>query len=102
MSASRSEAEVACPERRRRGRDGRDEGSIMLAMIGILILTSVVTVGLASVLKGQAQTRHDEAFAQALSGAETGLDSLVARTRSAPTSTSQSPITGTNTTIGAG
>jgi hypothetical protein len=101
MSASRSEAEVACPERRRRGRAGRDEGSIMLAMIGILILTSVVTVGLASVLKGQAQTRHDEAFAQALSGAETGLDSMVARIRSAPTSTSQSPITGTNTTTGA-
>lgn len=78
-----------------------DEGSIMLAMLGIMILTSVVTVGLASVLKGQVSTRHDQAFAQALSGAETGLDSMVARIRSAPNTTSQSPISGTNTTTGA-
>ncbi|HVT65704.1 MAG TPA: hypothetical protein VHD81_11155 [Mycobacteriales bacterium] len=84
---------------RRRG--AGDEGSIMLALIGIVILTSVVTVGLASVLKGQAQSRHDEAFAQALSGAETGLDSMVARIRSAPLATSQSSITGTNSTTGA-
>jgi hypothetical protein len=78
-----------------------EEGSIMLAMLGTVILTSVVTVGLASVLSGQAHSRHDEAFAQALSGAESGLDSMVARIRSAPLTTSQNPITGTNSTTGA-
>jgi hypothetical protein len=85
--------------RRRSGR--RDEGSIMLAMFGIVILTSVVTIGLASVVHGQAQTRHDEAFAQALSGAETGLDSMVARIKAAPAATSQDPISGTNSETGA-
>lgn len=73
----------------------------MLAMLGIVILTSVVTVGLASLVKGQAASRHDEAFAQALSGAETGLDSMVARIRSAPTATTQGAISGTNATTGA-
>ncbi|HVT22446.1 MAG TPA: hypothetical protein VHE57_13780 [Mycobacteriales bacterium] len=84
----------------RRFRDAADEGSIMLAMFGIVILTSVVTVGLASVLRGQEQTRHDQAFAQALAGAETGLDSMVARIKAAPDATSQDPISGTSSATG--
>lgn len=83
-------------------RRGRDDGSIMLSLLGIVILTSVVSVGLATVVKGQAQTRHDNAFAQALSGAETGLDSMVANIKATPASTTQSPISGTNASTGAG
>jgi hypothetical protein len=73
----------------------------MLALLAIVILTSVVTAGLATVVKGQTQTRHDNAFAQALTGAETGLDTMVARIKAAPLTTSQSAITGANTTTGA-
>jgi hypothetical protein len=79
----------------------RDEGSIILALLGVLILTSVVTVGLTTVIQGQVQTRHDNAFAQSLTGAETGLDTMVARIKAAPMTTSQAAISGTNTTTGA-
>ena len=85
----------------RRRVSAQEEGSIMLAMLGIVILTSVVTVGLASIVNGQVQSRHDEAFAQALSGAETGLDSMVGLIKAAPTTTSHDPISGTNSSTGA-
>ncbi|HVW80677.1 MAG TPA: hypothetical protein VHB69_07045 [Mycobacteriales bacterium] len=78
-----------------------DRGSIMLALLAIVILTSVVSVGLATVVKGQAQSRHDNAFAQALTGAETGLDTMEARIEAAPQLTSQAAISGTNATTGA-
>lgn len=78
-----------------------EQGSIILALLGILIMTSVATVGLATVVNGQVQTRHDNAFAQALTGAESGLDAMVAQIKSSPTSSSFSTLTGTNTTTGA-
>jgi hypothetical protein len=79
----------------------RDEGSIVLALLAIMVLTSVVTVGLATAVKGQVQTRHDNTFAQALTGAESGLDSMVAQIRSAPSTVTQPNISGTNSTTGA-
>jgi hypothetical protein len=79
----------------------QDRGSIMLALLAIVILSSVVSVGLATVIKGQAQTRHDNTFAQALTGAETGLDTMVARIKAAPLVSSQGAISGTNTSTGA-
>lgn len=74
----------------------------MFALLGILILSGVVTVGLADVVSGQVHSRHDDAFAQALTGAETGLDSMVARIKAAPSATSQAAISATNSTTGAG
>lgn len=79
----------------------RESGSIVLALLGIVILTSVVSIGLATVVKGQLQTRHDNTFAQALTGAESGLGSMVAQIKSAPTATTQAPLAGTNQTTGA-
>lgn len=55
-----------------------ERGSIMLAMLGIIILTTVATVGLAAVVNGQNQTRHDNTFSQALNNAEGGVDAMVA------------------------
>ncbi len=78
-----------------------DSGSIVMALLGIVILTSVVTIGLATVVKGQVQSRHDNAFSQALTGAETGLGAMVAQIKASPTSASFSTLTGTNTTTGA-
>lgn len=73
----------------------------MLALLGIVILTAVVSVGLTTVINGQTQTRHDSTFTQALSGAESGLDSMVARIKAAPSATTQAPISGTNSLTGA-
>src|SRR5437763_1238788 len=89
-----------CPLARADG--NHDRGSIMLALLGIVILTGVVSVGLAGVVHGQVQTRHDQAFTQALSGAESGLDSMVARIKAAPSAAAQDPISGTNSATGAG
>ena len=61
-----------------------DEGSLILAMLGVMILTGVVSVGLATVITGQKATRHDQTFAQALTGAESGLDSMVAQVKGSP------------------
>lgn len=83
--------------RRRNG----EQGSIMLALLGIVIVTSVVTVGLATVVSGQVHSRHDTAFAEALTGAETGLDSMVSRIKAAPGLLSHDSISGTNSATGA-
>lgn len=60
-------------------RDPReDQGSIILALLGIIILTTVASVGLAAVVNGQSQSRHDNTFTQALNNAESGIDAMVA------------------------
>lgn len=84
----------------RAARAASDEGSIIMAMLGLVIMTSVVTVGMATVVNGQVQTRHDNTFAQALTGAESGLDAMVAQVKADPTAASFSPLTGTNSTTG--
>jgi len=86
--------------RRRMNGDAADQGSVILALLGVLIMTSVITIGFASVVMGQKETRHQQAFAQALTGAETGLDSMVAQVKNAPTQSSFSSISGTNPTTG--
>jgi hypothetical protein len=86
--------------RRRLDGEPADQGSIIIALLGVLIMTSVITVGFASVVMGQKQTRHQQAFAQALTGAETGLDSMVAQVKNAPSQSSFTPVTGTNSTTG--
>jgi hypothetical protein len=60
-------------------RDLREErGSIILALLGIIILTTVASVGLAAVVNGQHQSRHDDTFTQSLNNAESGIDAMVA------------------------
>lgn len=55
-----------------------DRGSIILALLGIVILTTVASVGLSAVVTGQHQSRHDNTFTQALNNAESGIDAMVA------------------------
>jgi hypothetical protein len=86
--------------RRRLRSEDRERGSVILAMLGVVIMTSVVTVGLASVVMGQKQTRHDKAFALALTGAESGLDSMVAQVTANPSASSFSPMSATDSTSG--
>lgn len=77
-----------------------DEGSLIIAMLGVMILTSVVSIGMATVITGQHATRHDQTFAQALTGAESGLDSMVAQVKASPSATSFAPLTGTDASTG--
>ena len=54
-----------------------DRGSILLALLAILILTGVASAGLAAVVNGQTSARHDAAFTQAINNAESGLNAMV-------------------------
>ncbi|HWA67395.1 MAG TPA: hypothetical protein VG899_13625 [Mycobacteriales bacterium] len=65
-------------------RDLRDDrGSIILALLGIIILTTVASVGLAAAVNGQGQARHDNTFTQALDNAESGIDAMAATIKGA-------------------
>jgi hypothetical protein len=78
-------------ERRRRD----DEGSIVMAMLAIVVVTGLLTLGLATILSSHLAARHDVAFESALTGAERGLDELVAQAKANPTASSFLPVTGT-------
>jgi hypothetical protein len=77
-----------------------DEGSIIVAMLAVMILTGVVSIGMATVITGQKATQHDQTFAQALTGAESGLDSMVAQVKASPSASSFTPLTGNDASTG--
>jgi len=79
---------------RRRVREN-DEGSIVMAMLAIVVVTGLLTLGLATILSSHLAARHDVAFESALAGAERGLDELVAQAKANPTAASFPAITGT-------
>ena len=74
-----------------------DQGSIMLAIVGIFILTMVASVGLAAVANGQKQARHDNTFAVALHNANSALDVMVAKIKDLPGSATSQTLP--NTTL---
>jgi hypothetical protein len=68
-----------------RRRMASDEGSLMVSLLAVLILTSLVAVTIATVATGQKQTRFDNSFERALQVAEYGLDEMAALVQSDPT-----------------
>lgn len=72
-----------------------DQGSIVMAMLAIVVVTGLLTLGLATILSSHLAARHDVAFESALAGAERGLDELVAQAKANPTAASFPAITGT-------
>jgi hypothetical protein len=72
-----------------------DEGSIVMAMLAIVVVTGLLTLGLATILSSHLAARHDVAFESALTGAERGLDELIAQAKANPTAASFPAITGT-------
>ena len=74
-----------------------DEGSIVLALFAMMVVSGLLTVGLATIVNAHSLARHDTAFESALTGAEEGLDELVAQVKASPTSTSFAPASGTTT-----
>jgi hypothetical protein len=72
-----------------------DEGSILLALFGIMIVTSLVIMILATVVSGQQQTVADQRFEQALEVAEVGLSQMNSLIQNNPGGQSFAPMTGT-------
>jgi hypothetical protein len=77
-------------------RGDAEQGSILIAMLGVLVLTGVATLGISALIGGQKLARHDVAYTQALAAAEAGLDQLAAQIRQDPLHSSFSPINGTD------
>jgi hypothetical protein len=80
---------------RRRLRGPSDEGSILLALFALMVVTGLLTVGLATIVNAHVLARHDTAFEAALAGAEKGMDELIAQVKASPTSSTFAPVSGT-------
>ena len=79
----------------------RENGNILLALFGVLALTSLSTVILARLVSSEKVSRHEVAYEQSLEGAESGLDLMATQVRANPTATSFNPINGTVAATGA-
>ena len=78
--------------RRLRCRD--DDGNIMVAMLGIMVITFIVVIGMTQMVLSERVTRHDRNFEQALSAAEIGLDRLMTQVKASPYASSIPTISG--------
>jgi hypothetical protein len=74
-----------------------DEGSLMLAMFAILVISSLTVVIAATVVTGAKQSLQDQRFEQALEVAEVGLSQMNSLIQSNPKAVSMAPLTGTTT-----
>src|SRR3954468_17441468 len=72
-----------------------DSSNIVVALIAILVVSGVLTLGLATIVRAQLAARHDVAFESALPGAERGLSELVAQVKADPTAAAFTPVSGT-------
>jgi Tfp pilus assembly protein PilX len=74
-----------------------DDGNIMIAMLGIMVITFIVVIGMTQMVLSEKVTRHDRNFEQALAAAETGLGKLVTQVKASPYAGTISPVSGTDT-----
>ena len=74
-----------------------DEGSIILALFAILIISSLAFMLAETVVTGEKQTQSDQHFEQALEVAEVGLSQMNSLIQSNPGQPSFAPIAGTTT-----
>jgi hypothetical protein len=72
-----------------------DEGSVMLALFAIMVISSLLVVIASTVVSGAKQTVSDQRFEQALEVAEVGLSQMNSLVQSNPKAISMAPITGT-------
>ena len=75
----------------------REDGSLPLAMLAVMIVTTLTIVATTSMVMGQTQTRRDQQHEQALYVAEQGLDQLTIQVESRAKETPFSIYTGGNT-----
>jgi Tfp pilus assembly protein PilX len=77
-----------------RGQD--EDGNILIAMLGIVIVTFICLIGMTQMVLSEKVSRHDRNFEQALAAAETGLDKLLTQVRATPLVASVPPVTGSD------
>lgn len=84
-----------CLDRRPRG----DDGSIILSMLAVMVVSALLLVVLGTVLSGQRQTTYDKTFEQALQVAEVGHNQMISLIQSDPNAepATMVPIEGTTT-----
>ena len=73
-----------------------DQGNIVLALLGILIITSIIAVTMTQVVIGAKLSRHDRNRQLALTAAETGLSRMVTLVKAAPYASAVSPVSGSD------
>ena len=81
--------------RRRIAASRNDEGSLLLAMFAIMIVTALAAVITATVVTGQKQSTNDQRFEQALEVAEVGLGQMNSLIQNNPGTTTFPAMTGT-------
>lgn len=77
-----------------------ESGNIMIAMLGIMVITFIVVIGMTTMVISEKVTRHDRNFEQSLAAAEGGLSKLVTQVKASPYATSIAPVSGTDTSTG--
>jgi hypothetical protein len=78
-------------------RPSDEGGNIMIAMLGVMVISFIVVIGLTQMVISEKVTRHDRNFEQALAAAETGLAKLVVQVRATPYATAVPSVTGSDT-----
>jgi hypothetical protein len=73
-----------------------DSGSILIAMLGIMVITFIVVIGMTTMVISEKVTRHDRNFEQSLAAAETGLGKLLTQVKAAPLATSVPALSGSD------
>ncbi len=73
-----------------------DDGNIMVALLGIIVISSIAFVGLAQMLVNERVTRHDRNFEQALNAAETGLSRVLTQVKATPYASTITPLSGSD------
>jgi hypothetical protein len=65
-------------------------------MLGIMVITFIVVIGMTTMVLNERVTRHDRNFEQSLAAAETGLGKLVTQVKASPFATAMPTVTGTD------
>lgn len=74
-----------------------EAGNIMIAMLGVMVITFIVVIGMTQMVISEHVTRHDRNFEQALAAAETGLAKQVVAVKASPFASSMPTLTGSDT-----
>jgi hypothetical protein len=79
------------------GRTGDDRGSMMVALMGILLVTVAVTATMGMILTTQQSTRHDNRFVDAGQASDAGVQQAYFAISELPKSSTQTALNGSST-----
>ena len=84
------------------GRRGDDQGSMMVALMGILLVTIAVTATMGMILATQQSTRHDNRFVDTGQASDAGVQQAYFAINQLPKTSTQTSVTGAATIGGTG